>query len=74
MDLKALNLNGKNMSPFVSKAQARKFRERLANGEITQAAFDEWDAETNYAKLPERIGPPKKRPKPKGPRRLGNYR
>lgn len=45
---------------FVSQAQYRKFRELLAQGEITQAKFDEWlGATPDLKKLPERVGEPK---------------
>lgn len=49
--------------PFKSKAQVRKFAELVKQGEMSQAKFDEWAKATpSMDKLPERIGPAKKKP------------
>ncbi len=40
--------------PFVSKAQAKKFAEMAAKGEISMKTFKEWaEATKNYGRLPE---------------------
>lgn len=41
--------------PFKSKAQRRKFAERLMQGKISPETFEEWNRETGSAKLPERV-------------------
>jgi len=42
--------------PFKSKAQMEKFREKVAKGEMPQATFDKWLAETpNPHLLPDRV-------------------
>ena len=49
--------------PFKSKAQRRKFAELLVKGEISEETFEEWNRETDSAKLLERVArPAKKRP------------
>lgn len=45
--------------PFKSEAQRRKFGEMVAQGQISQSVFDEWNADTPE-NLPERIAPKKK--------------
>ncbi len=62
--------------PFKSKAQRRKFAALLVEGKISDETYEEWNRETEKAKLPERVGPgsgtkakakrkPKPKPKPK---------
>ncbi len=42
------------MSPFKSKAQARKFAVLAGQGKISMATFREWsNATKNYKRLPE---------------------
>lgn len=45
--------------PFKSKDQVRKFGELVSQGKMSQATFDEWNKDTDHAKLPDRIGPKK---------------
>lgn len=50
--------------PFKSQAQRRKFGELVKQGKLSQAKFDEWNADTPE-KLPERLH--KKKPEAKQP-------
>ncbi len=43
--------------PFKSKAQRRKFAELLVKGEISPETYEEWNRETGYKELPERVKP-----------------
>jgi hypothetical protein len=43
--------------PFKSQAQRRKFAELLVEGKISNETFEEWNRETDSAKLPERVRP-----------------
>jgi 3-deoxy-D-manno-octulosonic-acid transferase len=45
--------------PFKSKAQRRKFAQLLVEGKISDKTFEEWNRETGYRKLPERVTPKK---------------
>lgn len=47
--------------PFKSESQKRRFRTLVASGEMTQAEFDKWEADTPKGKLPERVGEKKGR-------------
>lgn len=47
--------------PFKSEAQRKKFQAMLAEGKISQAVFDHWDAATPSTKLPERKAPSRNR-------------
>ena len=40
--------------PFVSLAQARKFKELVKQGKIKQSTAMEWWHKTDFSKLPER--------------------
>lgn len=40
--------------PFVSEKQRAKFAELVKQGKMKQSVFDEWQAATGKAKLPER--------------------
>ena len=56
--------------PFKSKAQRRKFAQRLVKGEISPETFEEWNRSTESVELPERVHPkpaakPKRKAKPK---------
>ena len=42
--------------PFKSQAQREKFRAMVADGNLTQGKFDEWERDTPD-KLPERLTP-----------------
>jgi hypothetical protein len=46
--------------PFKSQAQRRKFAQLLVEGKISNQTFEEWNRETGYKKLPERVGAKKK--------------
>ena len=54
--------------PFKSKAQRRKFAQLLVEGKISDKTFEEWNRETGFRKLPERVTP-KKTPKKRSRRR-----
>ena len=54
--------------PFKSKAQRRKFAQLLVEGKITDKVYEEWNRETGYKKLPERVKPKVKK-KPAAKRR-----
>ena len=58
--------------PFKSRAQRRKFAQLLVEGKISNQTFEEWNRETGYKKLPERVGAKKKasnrRSSARGPR------
>ena len=41
--------------PFKSKAQRRKFARLLVEGKITPETYEEWNRETGYRDLPERV-------------------
>jgi RimJ/RimL family protein N-acetyltransferase len=41
--------------PFKSKAQRRKFAQLLVEGKIKPETFEEWNRETGYRELPERV-------------------
>ena len=43
--------------PIKSKAQRRKFAERLVKGEISPETFEKWNREAGSAELPERLHP-----------------
>ena len=43
--------------PFKSKAQRRKFAELLVKGEISPETYEEWNRETGFKELPERVKP-----------------
>jgi hypothetical protein len=45
----------RNIVPFKSQAQRRKFAELLVRGEISPRTFEEWNRETGRKKLPERV-------------------
>jgi hypothetical protein len=47
--------------PFKSQAQRRKFAQLLVEGKISNQTFEEWNRETGRKKLPERVGPKRKR-------------
>lgn len=51
--------------PFKSKAQLAKFAEMVKQGKLSKATFDEWNKDTNHAKLPERLGKKKNEKKRK---------
>lgn len=50
--------------PFKSEAQRKKFQAMLAEGKITQATYDEWEAATGSTKLPSRVGKENPTPDP----------
>jgi RimJ/RimL family protein N-acetyltransferase len=52
--------------PFKSKAQRRKFAQLLVEGKIDPKTFEEWNRETGYRELPERV---KKKAKKKSAKR-----
>ena len=53
--------------PFKSKAQRRKFAQLLVEGKIKPETFEEWNRETGYRELPERVkGKGAKKAKRKG--------
>lgn len=65
--------------PFVSKAQARKFREMEAKKELEPGTTEKWMSETqNFDALPERTKPKQptkaKKASPPTPRDFGWYR
>ena len=41
--------------PFKSKAQRRKFAQLLVEGKIKPETYEEWNRETGYRDLPERV-------------------
>jgi RimJ/RimL family protein N-acetyltransferase len=41
--------------PFKSKAQRRKFAQLLVEGKIKPETYEEWNRETGYRELPERV-------------------
>ena len=41
--------------PFKSQAQRRKFAQLLVEGKISNETFEEWNRETGFKKLPERV-------------------
>ena len=43
--------------PFKSKAQRRKFAQLLVEGKITDKVYEEWNRETGFKQLPERVKP-----------------
>ena len=47
--------------PFKSKAQRRKFAQLLVEGKIKPETFEEWNRETGYRDLPERVKAAKKK-------------
>ena len=47
--------------PFKSKAHARKFRELVRDGKISEETYQAWADETDWNKLPERKHKKKKR-------------
>ena len=60
--------------PFKSKAQRRKFAQLLVEGKIKPETYEEWNRETGSAKLPERVGPAKKKTAKKKARRVKKKR
>ena len=46
----------KDVMPFKSQAQRRKFAQLLVDGKISNETFEEWNRETGSKKLPERVG------------------
>lgn len=46
--------------PFKSKAQRRKFAQLLVEGKIKPETYEEWNRETGYRDLPERVNKAKK--------------
>ena len=51
--------------PFKSKAQRRKFAQLLVEGKIKPETFEEWNRETGYRDLPERVKQSKRKKKAK---------
>lgn len=47
--------------PFKSKAQRRKFAQLLVEGKIKPETYEEWNRETGYRDLPERLNKAKKK-------------
>jgi hypothetical protein len=45
--------------PYQSRAQQRKFHALAARGQIDPKTVAEFDAATNFKKIPERVKPPK---------------
>ena len=41
--------------PFKSKAQRRKFAQLLVEGKIKPETYEEWNRETGFRDLPERV-------------------
>lgn len=57
--------------PYRSAAQQRLFHAKAARGEISPAVVAEFDAATNFKKLPERVRrSPRKSPAPASSRAL----
>lgn len=51
--------------PFKSQAQRRKFAQLLVEGKISPDTYEEWNRETGWRKLPERVKTTKDRKKTK---------
>lgn len=49
--------------PYRSAAQQRFFHAMAAKGRIPMATVREWDAATDFASLPERVRPKRRRKK-----------
>ncbi len=50
----------REVMPFKSKAQRRKFAQLLVAGEISPEVYEEWNRETGSKTLPERVKAKKK--------------
>ena len=55
--------SGRELMPFKSQAQRRKFAQLLVEGKISPQTYEEWNRETGSRKLPDHVGAKRKSPK-----------
>jgi hypothetical protein len=64
----------RDVMPFKSQAQRRKFAQLLVEGKISNQTFEEWNRETGGKKLPERVRSRRKSRTKRGTSRSGRKR